>query len=78
MSKAVYLIANPKAFFMFGSYILGWYSGDNDNGASAEFSQHFSLYCGVKTYTTKKEAEAVLKGLLSIYPDCYIVKSDEV
>ena len=79
MSKPVYLIANPKAFFLFGSYILGWYSGDNDNGGSATFSQHFSLYCGVETYHTKKEAEKVLKGLLLNYPDCYIVKScDEV
>lgn len=76
MSKPCYIIANPRAFFMFGSYFTGWYCGDNDNGGCASFSDKFTIYRGVITYRTKKEASKVLKQLISDYPDCYIVKID--
>ena len=70
--KKVYVICNPTAAFMYGSYIAGWYCGD-DCG-NQYFSKDFSLYEGVKSYPTKEDALADLNRIIDRYPFSYIVE----
>ena len=70
--KKIYLICNPEAAFMFGSYIMGWYCGD-DCG-NPYFSKDFTLYSGVKVYHTMKDAMNDLNHIIDRYPNSYIVE----
>lgn len=72
--KKTYMICNPKASFMFGCYITGWYCGDGRG--NPEFSEDFSLYSNVKVYPTKKEALEDLNRIIDRYPTAFIVEGD--
>ena len=70
--QKVFVICNPRAFFILGAWLPGWYAGEDDDG-----KVKFSAHDGVKVFTSKREANRVIKNLL---PGCYIVEGsrDEV
>lgn len=70
--QKVYVICNPRSFFLLGAWLPGWYAGEDETG-KAKFSAHD----GVKAFTSKREANRELKKL---FPGCYIVEGarDEV